>query len=1209
MCAAFTRSPRKIAGALCSLFFASTIALPDAGGAPADDCLDAAPFARVVTSDPNRTDGARSARDETYRAEDVLLETELPQNADGCYRVPVGSDDLVSVGLQWLETRTFTSLRIRFASLPVPPAEDARVEYWDGLTLWQGAWKPLKGRIAQQGDALVFTVSEAHPRTRKIRWILSAADGPIVVKQFEAVTPCPLRTATIRLEAVQSCAHPVADIDLYNGRIVTSQPKLAFGSWQIATPLTIQIRCIDPEDPACVATDRTLIRYRAGQRAFSIAVDDILHRGPVWVPHAGLYACNAEAYEPFEDYRNRTASQQTILQRVRAMDDQTREQAMRVTHANPRLDEGPIMLALACDNDKFVVQRDGTVRFLKNFTQDMGPATTRYVVTPTFGTSRILSIVQDWGVPGINAAAHGGGAHQTIPLQIKDRRYARGLGHHANGQVVISLAGDFSRFEAEVGVQWAGGHGTGSVTFEVLADGTSVFQSGVMRENDAAVPVRVPVADVQTLTLKVTDAGDGIAYDGANWAEARLVPADPDASPVGVAEMFRAARHVERYLEDGWLPAPVVTHADEGVHYTQRTYVVPFARENLSTAPQWLNAEPLGVAEFTLANTTAERRLGRVLLTFSHLPEGGPLTIDRVAPHRVRIHRDGLLLAVLDHSGLSAREAMVTLRNEGIALDCTLEGNQKATFDVFLPAWLPGADAHAALVGGPTLFERFKQYWHAIMADAAQIELPDRWLSDVIRANQVHILLAARNEDAGRRVAPWIAADRYVTAIDSEGSSVVRGMQALGHDEFARRSFEYFFSKYQPDGSMTTGYTLMGGGWHLWTLGEFVRLSDDRAWFAQVADKPARLARWAVNELAKTRYRRPDGSKLPEFGLMTPGVLADWQNYAYYFYANGYYVAGLDAIGRALRAVGHPDAPRFLAESAQLREETLRAYRWSQARAPVVGLRDGTWVPYSPASVHTPGPIGDFFPGQDANRSWAYDVELGSHHLVPQGVVDPHAPEAGWMINQLEDVYFLYDGWGAYPAADSEQDPFNFGGFAKMQPYYCRIAEVYAMRDEVQPFIRTYFNTLASLIDGEVLSIYEHFANWVHNKTHETGYFLHQSRTMLVHERGDELWLAPFVTNRWLADGMTIRVADAPTFFGPVGYEIVSRADSRVIEATIDPPTRTRPQAIVLRLRHPEGKPIRSVEVNGRSHDDFDADRDCIRLVPSDSPIVVRASY
>ena len=125
----------------------------------------------------------------------------------------------------------------------------------------------------------------------------------------------------------------------------------------------------------------------------------------------------------------------------------------------------------------------------------------------------------------------------------------------------------------------------------------------------------------------------------------------------------------------------------------------------------------------------------------------------------------------------------------------------------------------------------------------------------------------------------------------------------------------------------------------------------------------------------------------------------------------------------------------------------------------------------------------------------------------------------------------------------------------------------------------------------------------------KTGWFLCQSRVMLVTEKGDELWLAPFVTNNWLRDGMRISVGQAPTRFGAVSYRIDSHAAQGFIEAAIDPPRRAPPKTIVLRLRHPEGKPIRSVTVDGRAHAQFDPQRETINVQPGPGRIHVVASY
>ena len=169
---------------------------------------------------------------------------------------------------------------------------------------------------------------------------------------------------------------------------------------------------------------------------------------------------------------------------------------------------------------------------------------------------------------------------------------------------------------------------------------------------------------------------------------------------------------------------------------------------------------------------------------------------------------------------------------------------------------------------------------------------------------------------------------------------------------------------------------------------------------------------------------------------------------------------------------------------------------------------------------------------------------------------------------------------------------------------------MYALRDEIKPFIRGYFNTIPSLLSLENLSFWEHFHNrggW--NKTHETGWFLCQTRLMLVQERDQELWLAPFVARSWLNDGMTIRVENSPTAFGPVSYRIHSAVDRDVIEATVEPPAMRPPERIVLRLRHPAAKPIRAVTIGGKPHADFDAKAETIRLAPAAGPFTLVVRY
>jgi alpha-galactosidase len=135
-------------------------------------------------------------------------------------------------------------------------------------------------------------------------------------------------------------------------------------------------------------------------------------------------------------------------------------------------------------------------------------------------TSLDLSKVrQGYGTPQIDKAVTG------VPLSIGGRQFTTGLGAHAEFLMWIDLKGGVERFEAWVGVDDNAGKGKGSVIFKVLGDGKKLYQSRVMRCGDPAKRVDVPLKGVMHLLLMVSDAGDGINFDHADWAEAQFIGA------------------------------------------------------------------------------------------------------------------------------------------------------------------------------------------------------------------------------------------------------------------------------------------------------------------------------------------------------------------------------------------------------------------------------------------------------------------------------------------------------------------------------------------------------------------------------------------------------------------------------------------------------------------------------------------------------------
>ncbi|WP_238412820.1 NPCBM/NEW2 domain-containing protein [Saccharothrix deserti] len=92
---------------------------------------------------------------------------------------------------------------------------------------------------------------------------------------------------------------------------------------------------------------------------------------------------------------------------------------------------------------------------------------------------------------------------------------------HAESYVDIYLGGRCTSFTAEIGVDDEVGP-SGSVEFEVSADGVSRYVSPTLTGDDDAVPIAVDVAGAKVLRLKVAVGANGNAHDHADWAAATV---------------------------------------------------------------------------------------------------------------------------------------------------------------------------------------------------------------------------------------------------------------------------------------------------------------------------------------------------------------------------------------------------------------------------------------------------------------------------------------------------------------------------------------------------------------------------------------------------------------------------------------------------------------------------------------------------------------
>ena len=110
-------------------------------------------------------------------------------------------------------------------------------------------------------------------------------------------------------------------------------------------------------------------------------------------------------------------------------------------------------------------------------------------------------------------------ANEGAPLTLGGKTYTCGVGTHAPSRFEVAVDGKGLAFTAVVGIDGEVA-GEGSAEFLVYGDGRLLARSGVLRKSDGGRPLFADLAGVQVVELVVTDGGDGISCDHADWCNA-----------------------------------------------------------------------------------------------------------------------------------------------------------------------------------------------------------------------------------------------------------------------------------------------------------------------------------------------------------------------------------------------------------------------------------------------------------------------------------------------------------------------------------------------------------------------------------------------------------------------------------------------------------------------------------------------------------------
>ena len=192
-------------------------------------------------------------------------------------------------------------------------------------------------------------------------------------------------------------------------------------------------------------------------------------------------------------------------------------------------EDGDLINSVKVNSDGFTTSKAGEYTLTYTVTDSDSNTITKERKVIVYSDSKYLSDVNwktartDWGEVRKDKAA----SNKTIKLLVdgKTKEFAKGIGTHANSEIVYDLDNtNYEYFESYIGVDRnIAGANRSSIIFEVYADGTKVYDSGLMRWEDNAKLVKIPVKGVSELKLVLNDAGNGNASDHGNFADAKFL--------------------------------------------------------------------------------------------------------------------------------------------------------------------------------------------------------------------------------------------------------------------------------------------------------------------------------------------------------------------------------------------------------------------------------------------------------------------------------------------------------------------------------------------------------------------------------------------------------------------------------------------------------------------------------------------------------------
>jgi hypothetical protein len=694
----------------------------------------------------------------------------------------------------------------------------------------------------------------------------------------------------------------------------------------------------------------------------------------------------------------------------------------------------------------------------------------------------------------------------------------------------------------------------------------------------------------------------------SGWKDSILSVLD-DYLPIATAKW--TAEGIE-YTEEGFatlLSGPLGPDDPQRSEETPAVLMLKLTAHNpgssAATAHVWLASSP--AEKVTYENNELHAGGGQLLRARVRWPEGA-----KVAPSAVPDEK-------LELEGLHAELALGPRETQTAFINLP-----------YIPRLVADETKRLAELDYNAERQRVVAYWREIVDRVVRFEVPERRFDSFAHAVIPHIRMSATKDPAsGLYMVP--AAGYYYPVFANEAAFQCVMLDAVGDHTLAAeylktlvqlqgsKKFDgtytgdqkavYHGARVNTDYDYTAAQYNLDHGTVLWALAEHYFYTRDRTWLAETLPSMKRAGDWIIAQRALTRIMDGD-EKIPEYGLLPAGHLEDNSDWGHWFAVNDFASAGMTGLADALADIGDADAPRYAQEAADYRLDLRDAILRAAQVAPVVRLRDHTYIPwFGPRPyerIPLYGPIRVAFYTRYPQKvlpiyrlSETREILYGPMIHLTLNIFGAEEPVAQWVLDHWEDNATLSSSMGlnVHGWVD-DQYWFSRGGMV-FQANLQNPVLTYMRRHEIPAAIRNLYNDFVACHYPDVNAFTEEYHQWVHGsgpfyKVPDEARFVNRVRDALAVEQDGSLWLASGTPRRWLAPDQRIQVHNLATYFGPLSYEIQGARDQ--VNATVQLPSRNPYKDVWLVVRVPGARPLASVEIDGKPWKDFDALQQWVRL-------------